>query len=219
MARSDRLPRVPGGLYVLTPARLCGDPLLRAVEAALDGGARMVQYRGKAGTTLAEALALRRLCQMRAVPFLVNDDPALARAAGADGVHVGRDDTGCAAARAMLGPSAIIGVSCYDRFDLAADAITAGADYVAFGSFFPSDTKPHAVRPSSDLLRQARRSFAVPIVAIGGVTPDNGRSLLAAGADLLAVIAGVFDAPDPRAAAGRYARLFDAPTQPQDGPA
>lgn len=219
MHAPDAPGRVPRGLYVLTPESLSGRPLVQAVADALAGGARLVQYRAKAGARLADALALQSVCRDQGIPLIVNDDPALAARIGADGVHVGRDDTACTAARELLGPAAIIGVSCYDRLDLALAAAKAGADYVAFGSFFPSGTKPHAVRPPPGLLEQARRRIRLPIVAIGGITPDNGASLLAAGADLLAVIAGVFDAADRRAAASRYARLFDAHSQPQDGPA
>ena len=211
------------GLYAVTPELpRPGLTLPRQVELAIAGGARLIQYRDKARDRaedraadwerrLAQAHALRALCRAAGVALIVNDDVALAGAVLADGVHLGRDDTPPAEARRLLGPSSIIGVSCYDRLDLAEAAQSAGADYVAFGSFFPSETKPHAVRADVDLLRRARPRIRVPLVAIGGITPENGAALIAAGADLLAVVSGVFGGPDPRAAAQAYARLFDTP--------
>ncbi|ULU25471.1 thiamine phosphate synthase [Dyella terrae] len=139
--------------------------------------------------------------------MIVNDDVELARAAGAAGVHLGEDDSNVAAARAVLGEGAIIGVSCYDSLERARDLASAGADYIAFGAFFPSPTKPHARRASFDLLRQSA-TLGVPRVAIGGITPDNGGSLIDAGADYLAVISAVFGDPDVRGAAERFAQLF-----------
>ncbi|HEX7731319.1 MAG TPA: thiamine phosphate synthase, partial [Rhodanobacter sp.] len=123
------------------------------------------------------------------------------------GVHLGRDDGDVAAARAVMGAGAIVGVSCYDSLERARTAAAAGADYIAFGAFFPSPTKPHAVRASPDLLRQSA-TLGLPRVAIGGITPDNAPSLVEAGADLLAVISAVFGAADVRAAAQRFARLY-----------
>lgn len=196
------------GLYVITdgPRR----DLLEAVAQALAGGARLLQYRDK--TTdhprrLDEARALRALCAARDVPMIVNDDVALAHAAGAAGVHLGEDDGDVAAARAALGDDAIIGVSCYDSLERARELASAGADYVAFGAFFPSPTKPHARRASFDLLRQSA-ALGIPRVAIGGITPDNGGSLIDAGADYLAVISAVFGDPDVHSAAERFAQLF-----------
>jgi thiamine-phosphate pyrophosphorylase len=188
--------------------------LIRRVELALAGGARLVQYRDKSrdlSLRLAQARALGTLCDAAGVPLIINDDIQLAAAVSADGVHLGRDDPDPREARRLLGPSALIGVSCYDRLDLAEAAQAAGADYVAFGSFFPSSTKPLAVRADLDLLRQARRRIRLPLVAIGGITPENGAALIEAGADLLAVVSGVFGAPDLRAAAAAYARLFATP--------
>lgn len=200
------------GLYaiadtdVLAPANL-----VPAVRAAIEGGAALVQYRDKAAHHAAarrEVEALRALCRQRALPFIVNDDIELALALGADGVHLGRDDAAIDAARRRLGPNAIIGVSCYDELDRALAAERAGADYVAFGSFYPSPTKPQAVRPPLSLLTQARTRLRVPIVAIGGITPENGAHLIAAGADALAVIGALFHAPDIAAQARRYAALY-----------
>ena len=196
------------GLYVITDGPRPN--LLEAVAQARAGGARLLQYRDK--TTdhprrFDEARALRALCAARGVPLIVNDDVELARAAGAAGVHLGEDDSDIAAARAVLGPDAIIGVSCYDSLERARELVAAGADYVAFGAFFPSPTKPHARRASFDLLRQSA-ALGVPRVAIGGITPDNGGSLIDAGADYLAVISAVFGDPDVRGAAERFAQLF-----------
>lgn len=196
------------GLYAITDGPRAD--LLEAVAQALAGGARVLQYRDKTTDSTrrqAEAAALKRLCDAYAVPLLVNDDVALAVAVGADGVHLGRDDGEVAAARAALGAGAIVGVSCYDSLDRARAAAAAGADYVAFGAFFPSPTKPHAARASLDLLRQSA-ALGLPRVAIGGITPDNACGLVEAGADFLAVISAVFGATDVRAAAQRFARLY-----------
>jgi thiamine-phosphate pyrophosphorylase len=204
------------GLYTITPEHLGPvESLTLQVELAILGGARIVQYRDKSGSggdpqrRVEAACALRAVCHAGGIPLIVNDDMALASAAGADGVHLGRDDAPPDEARRRLGPRAIIGVSCYDRLDLAEAAQGAGADYVAFGSFFPSSTKPHAVYADPDLLRRARRCVRLPLVAIGGITPENGAALIAAGADLLAVVSGVFGGSDPSAAARAYACLFD----------
>lgn len=196
------------GLYAITDGPRTD--LSATVAQALAGGARVLQYRDKtadAARRHAEAAALKQLCDTHAVPLIVNDDVALAVAVGAAGVHLGRDDDDVAAARAALGAGAIIGVSCYDSLERARAAAAAGADYVAFGAFFPSPTKPQAVRASLDLLRQSA-TLGVPRVAIGGITPDNAPSLVEAGADFLAVISAVFAAPDVCAAAQRFARLY-----------
>lgn len=194
------------GLYVLTRA---GDDLLEKTAAALRGGARLVQYRDKSDDgerRLDEARQLRALCAAASATFIVNDDIDLAIRVEADGVHLGRDDDGIARARSALGDTALIGASCYDSLERAKAA--AGADYLAFGSFFPSPTKPDAVRATPALLAAARDAFDLPLCAIGGITPGNGAALVAAGADMLAVISGVFDADDAAAAAGDYAALF-----------
>lgn len=198
------------GLYLLTPddadtARLCA-----RVDIALGAGACLLQYRNKrADASLREtqARALLPICARHAVPLLINDDAALAHAIGAHGVHLGHEDGDLAAARAVLGPDAILGASCYQNLDLADQAAAAGASYLAFGAFFPSPTKPQARRAHPDLLRAAA-SLGLPRVAIGGVSADNARPLVDAGADLLAVISDVFDAPDIAAAVRRYAPLF-----------
>jgi thiamine-phosphate pyrophosphorylase len=201
------------GLYAIADTLYLGDATLAtAVEQALRGGARAIQYRDKthsAAERSRDAQTLRALCREYAAIFIVNDDVALARAARADGVHLGRDDTTIDAARLALGADALIGVSCYNDSQRAEQAVRGGADYIAFGSFFPSRTKPHAVRAEPALLRAARRRFDLPLVAIGGITPENGMALIGAGADALAVISGVFDQPDVEQAARRYARLFE----------
>lgn len=200
------------GLYAITDAGLThGAALIPAVTAALRGGARIIQYRDKGDDQRRreqEAAALNALCQAHAALLIINDDVELAATVNAAGVHLGRDDPDLQAARARLGQRAIIGVSCYNQLTLAQTAATQGADYVAFGRFFPSRTKPDAVAASPELLRAARREIDLPLVAIGGITPDNGRLLLDAGADMLAVIHGVFGQPDVEAAARRFADLF-----------
>ena len=205
------------GLYAITPAELCADParLLAAVAAALRGGAALVQLRDKLGVPAARsanARALADLCHAHGARLIVNDDVALALECGADGVHLGATDGSLAQARAMLGPGAIIGASCGPWLERAQAAAAAGVDYVAFGRFFPSRTKPDAPQATLELLREARGQLDLPICAIGGVTADNGGALLAAGADLLAVVDGLFGAAEPAVvekAASRYARLFE----------
>jgi thiamine-phosphate pyrophosphorylase len=201
------------GLYAIADtACLDNDSLHPAVAAAIEGGARVIQYRDKTNDVARrtrQALLLTALCRQHQIPFLINDDVTLAADSRADGVHLGRGDATLAEARARLGAQAIIGVSCYNELERALAAEAAGADYVAFGSFFASRTKPGAVRADLDLLRTARARLQLPVVAIGGITPENGAILIQAGADALAVIEGVFAQPDVRAAAARYARLFD----------
>jgi thiamine-phosphate pyrophosphorylase len=191
------------GLYAITP------PDLSRVEAALACGALCaLQYRAKdadATRRLSEARQLAQLCRAHGVPLIVNDDVALALAVDAAGVHLGRDDGELAAARARL-HGRLLGASCYDQPALARRAVAAGADYVAFGSVFDSPTKPAAVRAPLALFAL---DLGVPKVAIGGITLDNAPRVLAAGADALAVISDLFDAPDVAARASQYGRLFD----------
>ena len=199
------------GLYAITDAAgLQRRDYAARIEAALRGGARVLQYRDKTDDTARrreQAQTLANLCARYQALFIVNDDIELARAVGA-GVHLGRDDTPVAAARVALGER-LIGVSCYNELARAQAAYAAGADYVAFGAFFPSPTKPHAVVATPALLHAAR-AVPLPRVAIGGITPDNGAALLAAGADALAAIDGVFAQADVETAARRYADLFNA---------
>lgn len=201
------------GLYAIAGTHYLDDTrLIDAVTQAIAGGARVIQYRDKKHTAIErmrQASELARLCRQQGVLFIVNDDVELAKQAQADGVHLGREDAAPATAREQFGPRAIIGVSCYNELARAEAAEKQGADYVAFGRFFPSRTKPHAVQAGLDLLREAKRKLHIPVVAIGGITPENGASLIAAGADALAVIEGVFGQADVRAAAERYANLFN----------
>jgi len=201
------------GLYAITDtALLAGGVLVERVEQAIRGGATLIQYRDKQLSPAQrqhQAAALATVCGNYGVPLIINDDVTLAATVGAAGVHLGEHDTGLQAARRELGPDAIIGVSCYNQVDLARQAADCGADYVAFGRFFPSSTKPAAIQATPALLTDARQAIDLPIVAIGGISPENGRELLSAGADLLAVIHGVFGQPDVEAAARRYAALFD----------
>lgn len=198
------------GLYLITPDDGDSESLLTRVRDVLPYAA-CLQYRRKhtdAAQRRREAEYLRLLCHELSICFIVNDDPVLAEEVDADGVHLGESDGGIANARQMLGADRCIGVSCYDDASLAQSAASAGADYVAFGAMFPSSTKPHARRATPALFAQTQ-GLGVPRVAIGGITPDNAPIAIAAGADLLAVIGGVFDAPDPIAAARSIAAAFN----------
>jgi len=202
-AATDRAPDRRGarvarlrGLYAVTPDLADTADLRARMEAAISGGAAAIQYRAKTADGVlrrAQAGALARAA--RGALFIVNDDAALAAAVGADGVHLGEDDGGIDDARRLLGPERIVGVSCYDDFARAEAAVAAGADYVAFGSFYASGVKPAARRAPLALLERARR-LGVPVVAIGGITAGNAPELVRAGADALAVITAVFGAAD-----------------------
>jgi len=199
------------GLYAITPEDTDTDRLARKVNLALAGGARLIQYRSKslhAAARRAQAERLLGLCRRAGAPLIVNDDLELALAIGADGVHLGREDGDVAAARARLGADRLLGVSCYDRLDLAMAAVAAGADHVAFGSAFASPTKPEAVRAPTVLFAQARTRLPVPIVAIGGITLENAPLVIEAGAHAVAVITALFDAEDIAAAAAAFRGLF-----------
>lgn len=207
----------PGGLYAITVETADTARLLEQVAAALAGGAAAVQYRDKSGDVARrheQASELVALCRRHGAPLVVNDDLRLANLAGADGVHLGRGDGSVREARIVLGPNRFVGASCYQDLERARAAQAAGADYVAFGSFFPSPTKPAAPRAPLDLLRAARAELRVPLIAIGGITPANAAALLDAGADGLAVLSAVFGAPDVRAAAHAFNLLFE--TEPED---
>lgn len=213
----DRLPlrraraRRLVGLYAVTPDLADTAILVARVEAALAGGASAIQYRSKiadAALKRAQAEAVARVHAARGGLFIVNDDAALATAVGADGVHLGEDDGSVAAAREILGPERLIGTSCYDDFELAEAAVAAGADYIAFGSFYASSVKPGARRAGLALLERAA-TLGVPVVAIGGITAANAGELKRAGAHAVAVISAVFDAPDVEAAARAIATGWD----------
>jgi len=184
------------GLYVITdPELIPSAKLVSSVGQAIAGGACLVQYRNKtasAAQKLWEAQDLMTLCTNLSVPLIINDDIELAKKVGAAGVHLGQNDISIEKARELLGDEAIIGLSCHDNFAFALEAEKAGANYVAFGSFFASSTKPQAIRAKSDLLLEAKEKLKIPIVAIGGITPKNAKKLIMAGADMLAVINGVF---------------------------
>jgi thiamine-phosphate pyrophosphorylase len=202
------------GLYAVTPDEADTSQLVERVADALAGGVRLIQYRNKTARParrLEQARALRSVCTQVGARLIVNDHVDLARSVDADGVHVGAEDAGLEEARAALGPDKIVGVSCYNRLELARAAEARGADYVAFGSFFPSSVKPQAVRAPIELLQQARSELRVPIVAIGGITLDVAPRLIAAGADALAVISALFDATDISKAAVDFSALFRAP--------
>jgi thiamine-phosphate pyrophosphorylase len=199
-------------LYAVTPDEPDTEALERKVLRALEGGARIVQYRNKSASVALrreQGASLLALCRAADAALIVNDDLDLAIAIGADGVHLGREDISIGAARKTLGRGALLGASCYDRLELALAARDAGADYVAFGSAFPSTTKPGAARASVALYREARARMDSPVVAIGGITLENARTLIAAGVDAVAVVSALFDAPDIAAAAREFDRLFD----------
>ena len=203
------------GLYAITPDLADGESLLRAVAAALAGGCRLLQYRDKLSAMpeqVARARALRELCRRHGARLIINDDIALAALVEADGVHLGKEDGNLVAARAILGPGKLLGASCYADLDAARRAVAAGADYVAFGAVYASPTKPQAATAPVDLFRQAKSELATPTCAIGGITLDNAAPLIAAGADLIAVITDLFAAPDIAARAAAYQRLFEEPS-------
>jgi len=199
------------GLYAVTPDSADTAELVARARDALDGGASLLQYRNKtadAALRRNQAAALLACCRAAGVPLIINDDAALARELGADGVHLGREDGAVAAARRLPGTDFLIGASCYDEIARAQAAAAQGADYLAFGAAFPSSTKPGAVQADAALYARAAREFALPIAAIGGITVAKAPPLLAAGVDLLAVISDLFDAPDVAARAAAYAALF-----------
>ncbi len=211
-SRRARVARL-AGLYALTPDVSDSATLVAKAAMALAGGAEAIQYRNKSAFAVLrreQARLLAGLCASRGALFIVNDDVDIAREVGADGVHIGEDDGGIARARAMLGPDRLVGVSCYDEWERARSAIDAGADYVAFGSFFASATKPDARRADPSLLARAA-SLRVPVVAIGGITSANAATLIDAGATAVAVIGDVFahdDLPEIERAAAAIAALF-----------
>lgn len=216
----DVATRFPRGLYGVTPEWDNTDRLLRAVADAAAGGMTALQWRRKLAPPEAgrdQARALAALCRELRLVFIVNDDWRLAEALEADGVHLGRDDGDLASARRALGAGRLIGRSCYDQPALAAQALAEGADYVAFGAMYPSQVKPDAVRATLEhlgaghRLAQAHGHPRPAVVAIGGITADNAAPLVAAGADSLALISGLFDRPDIRATAARCAALFAPP--------
>lgn len=209
---SDAGQRPLRGLYAITPDCLAPSVLLDRVRAALQGGAALVQFRDKGGDAVRRAetaRALLALCREYGARLLINDDLALALAVLADGLHLGAGDGQLAIARQALGPGRVLGASCYGDFERARAAVAEGADYVAFGAMHPSSTKPLAVRASPALISRCRTELRVPACAIGGITVENARPLLVAGADLLAVISDLFGAPDIASRAAAYQQLFE----------
>jgi thiamine-phosphate pyrophosphorylase len=204
------------GLYAITQETDNTAALLATVGAALHGGASVVQYRDKSGDIARQheqASELLILCRQYGVPLIINDSLRLADLVDADGVHIGRDDGAIRESRLILGADKIIGVSCYQSIELAVNAQAAGADYVAFGSFFPSLTKPDAPLAEMALLQQATHQIHIPIVAIGGIALDNAGSLIDAGADAIAVISALFESEDIATKARQFADLFLAETE------
>jgi len=200
-------------LYAITDSQLLpGDKLFSAVAAALKGGCRLVQYRDKSSDQarrLFEAKSLVALCNQYEAQLLINDDVELAKNSNAHGVHLGQDDTNPVAARIILGSNSIIGVTCHDSLALAQQAIKDTANYIAFGRFFPSSTKPDARPAPISLISEARRQFGnTSIAVIGGITLDNGKQLLDAGADMLAVCHSLFSADDIAAQAKKFIELL-----------
>lgn len=204
------------GVYAITDESLLpGTLLAERVEAALAGGIALLQYRNKSADNaqqLAEGRLLKSLCRQYRTPLLINDNLELCIALGANGVHLGQSDTGLQTARARLGAEAIIGVTCHSDLALARKAEQEGASYVAFGRFYPSNTKPDARPASLEVLHQARQALTLPIVAIGGINAENGAALLDAGADMLAVIHYLFAFPDVTARVRQLNTLFTSST-------
>lgn len=204
--------KLPRGLYLVTPDCRDAGELLAGLHDALAGHPAIVQYRNKLATAEArreQAAAAAALAHAAGALFIVNDNVELALDVGADGVHIGREDGDIAAVRAAIGPGRILGVSCYDEWARAEQAVAAGADYIAFGAMFASSVKPEAVQAPLDLVRRAKAELAVPVCCIGGITLENAPQLVEAGADLLAVISDVFKAPDPAARAAAFQALYD----------
>ncbi|MEO8417261.1 MAG: thiamine phosphate synthase [Methylophilaceae bacterium] len=205
-----RLPKIKG-LYAVTPDIADTERLCSLVDASLQGGASIIQYRNKdASATLRaeQADALLRLCRSRGVAFIINDHLNLCLSLDADGVHLGADDGNLAKAKSQLGNHKILGVSCYNRLELAQEAKAQGADYVAFGSCFYSGTKPAAVHAPLELISRARTGLRLPIVAIGGITLENAGQAINAGADAIAVIGALFKAANVTLTAQQFSNLF-----------
>lgn len=201
------------GLYAITPDEQNTERMLAKVEAALQGGISVLQYRNKLANhklQTQQARALLPLCRQYEVPFIINDSIKLCLTLDADGVHLGADDGNLAKARARLGNHKLLGASCYNRFDLAVSAQQLGADYVAFGACFASSTKPNAPVAGLDLFTQAKTELKVPSVAIGGITLENAALAIAAGANSIAVINAIFNADDVKSTSQQFTKLFQS---------
>lgn len=184
------------GVYAITDEHLLPEArFFSALQQTVAAGVRLIQYRNKQGdpeTRRQQASELLTLCQQHAIPLIINDDVDLCAAIGANGVHLGQGDCSLAVARERLGPQAIIGITCHQSLELANKAQSDGADYVAFGRFFPSTTKPGATPADPEILQAAKKTLDIPVVAIGGINAENGGKLIDSGADLLAVVGGIF---------------------------
>ena len=199
------------GLYAITPDMADTDLLLQKVQAALQGGINILQYRNKLANhklQTQQARALLPLCRQYNVPLIINDSVKLCLTLDADGVHLGADDGNWAEVRARIGKDKILGASCYNSFDLALAAQQAGASYVAFGACFASSTKPNAPVAGLELFTRAKTELNIPTVAIGGITLQNAPSVIQAGADAIAVINAIFNANDVKLSAKQFSQLF-----------
>lgn len=199
------------GLYAITPDEPNTDVLLTKVESVLQGGVSVLQYRNKVANhklQTQQARAILLLCRQYNIPLIINDSIKLCLTLDADGVHLGADDGNLKEARSRLGADKIMGVSCYNRFDLAVIAEQAGADYVAFGACFNSSTKPNAPVASLDLFKQARSKLKIPSVAIGGIALENALLAIVAGASSIAVINAIFNADDVKLTTQQFTKLF-----------
>ena len=199
------------GVYAITAESSDSNHLLKTIEASLKGGVHAVQYRDKSADVARQheqASELAILCRQYNVPLIINDHLRLAALTDADGVHLGKEDGSIAEARIILGPKKMIGVSCYGNLERATEAQKAGADYVAFGCFFPSQTKPQAPVAPLSLLDEALHKLKIPVVAIGGITLQNAPQLIERGVDAIAVLGGLFDNTDIQFRAQQFADLF-----------
>ncbi len=209
-AKHPELPHI-SGLYAITPDTADTAQMCSMVEAAIAGGARIVQYRNKTADSklrITQSQALLKICRQHDVPLIINDHIKLCLALDADGVHLGKVDGSLAEARKRLGNDKILGASCYNQFELAEQAQAAGVNYVAFGACFPSSTKPDAPRAEASLFTQAKQKLLIPAVAIGGITLNNAPSLTDAGADAIAVISALWDSQDITHSARQFSNLF-----------
>lgn len=199
------------GLYLVTPDWDDTDKMLAATEQAIVGGASLVQYRHKTASEdlrREQAAALLKLCRQHGRPLIINDHVALCIALDADGVHVGGTDATVAEVRSLVGAAKIVGASCYGQLQLARDAASAGASYVAFGGFYPSRVKKYEVSTPPSIITDALQSITVPLCVIGGMTVENSKPLVDLGAHMVAAISSVYGADDQRAAASSFAQLF-----------
>lgn len=200
------------GLYAITDCRnLKTGELLNKTEIILDSGAVMLQYRNKTTDKILkykQSEKLQVLCNKYNVPLIINDDIEMAHSLQVDGVHIGRNDTSCTIARKILGPESIIGVSCYNDIYRAMELQGAGASYLAFGAFFPTTTKKNTINIQPAVLIEAKKKLALPLVAIGGITPENGEELVKAGADFIAAASGIYKAVDQKSVTENYTKLF-----------